>query len=68
MVRWIFIFGGLLIRWAEFCTTATPQRCRRPHKVKIFQGRKKTKAQSRVPVTALIAWPISVISMESKVA
>ena len=26
-------------------------------KVKIVPGREKTKAQSRVPVTALIAWP-----------
>jgi hypothetical protein len=47
-------FAGMIVP-----RSATRYRCRRPHKVKIFLGRKKQKPKRRVPVTALIAWPDS---------
>ena len=52
-------------KYTNRCTTVTRQRCRRQHKVKIFLGRKKPKTQSRVPVTALMAWPRSHIQEQS---
>ena len=39
------------------CTTATSERCRPLHKIKIFHERKSKSPKRRVPVTALMAWP-----------
>jgi hypothetical protein len=42
-------------RCTNRCGIVTRYRCRRQHSVKIFLG--KNKVQSRVSVTALMAWP-----------